>query len=105
MPPDKLLCAKSKMCRTGKPHSCSGMFPVNMLARSPKYDTLMSFSAIGRMVPKNPFSPRSSDNKRVQSWKDADRSPERLLLLSLKQTSEGSEHIELGMPPDSLYFD
>ncbi|TXG56065.1 hypothetical protein EZV62_017378 [Acer yangbiense] len=81
------------------------MFPVNRLARSPNCDTLMSFSAIGCMVPKNPFSPRSSDNKRVQSCKDADSSPERLLLLSLKQTSEGSEHIELGMPPNSLFFD
>ncbi|KAK3199212.1 hypothetical protein Dsin_022627 [Dipteronia sinensis] len=75
-----------------------GSFQVNKLARSPKYDTLMSLSAIGRIVPENPFSPRSCDNKWVKSCKDADSSPDRLLLLSFYPKSKGSEHIELGMP-------
>ena len=57
------------------------------------------------MVPKNLFSPRSSDNMCEQFSRDEERSPERLLLLNCNHIRLGSEHIQSGMPLDSLFLE
>lgn len=49
--------------------------------------------------------PRSRAVKRLQSGKEVESSPERLLPLSLNQESEGSEQRELRIPPKNLLFD
>jgi hypothetical protein len=57
------------------------------------------------IFPENLLSPVSGVHKPVQFCEDHDNFPERLLLLNFITRSQGSEHLELGMPLDRLILD